>query len=364
MLQKTRPLLKRQQVVNCAKQFGDAVLFMTALSKYARLEATGLWRAGPNDQRREVIVSIGDATLVISDLKDQALTHWSLAAIERANPGTRPALFHPDGDPSETLEIADAEAEMIDAIETLRRVVERNRPKPGRLRLMGGIASVLLVAAAAIFWLPGALQDHTLRVVPLVKRAAIGNALLGQIERVSGTTCGTPRARAALSNLGTRLSAGSLIVLPAMTRSSLHLPGGMIVLNKNLFEDFESPDVAGGYILSELVHRMTRDPLAQMLSVISLRENFRLLTTGDVSDEALAAYAEYLMTQPARPAETDALLARFEDEKLHSTPYAQALDRTGETTLALIEGDPMSGKDTSPLISDADWLRVQNICGG
>ena len=62
---------------------------MTALKKYARLEATALWRAGPDVQRREVIVSIGDATLVISDLKDQALTHWSLAAVDRAKPALR-----------------------------------------------------------------------------------------------------------------------------------------------------------------------------------------------------------------------------------------------------------------------------------
>ena len=37
---------------------------------------------------------------------------------------------------------------------------------------------------------------------------------------------------------------------------------------------------------------------------------------------------------------------------------------TGETTLPLIEGDPMNGRLTEPLLSDADWLRLQNICGG
>ena len=89
-------------------------------------------------------MSIGDATLVISDLKDQALTHWSLAALARSNPGTRPAIFHPDGDPSETLEIPDSEGEMIDAIETLRRVVERRRPRPGRLRFAGVLTSALV----------------------------------------------------------------------------------------------------------------------------------------------------------------------------------------------------------------------------
>ncbi len=64
------------------------------------------------------------------------------------------------------------------------------------------------------------------------------------------------------------------------------------------------------------------------------------------------------------PAQVRQLLARFNDERLHRTPYAEALDITGETTLALIEGDPMAGQDTDPLINDSDWLRLQNICGG
>mgnify|MGYP005990444423 FL=1 len=48
---------------------------MTALTKYDRLEATGLWRPAPDGQRREVIVSIGNATLMISDMNDQAIAH-------------------------------------------------------------------------------------------------------------------------------------------------------------------------------------------------------------------------------------------------------------------------------------------------
>lgn len=337
---------------------------MTALTKYARLEATGLWRSSPDAQRREVVVSIGDATLVITDLKDQALAHWSLAALARANPGERPALYHPDGDPSETLEIDASEAEMIDAIETLRRLVERRRPKPGRLRLYGFVGSGLLVAAVALFWLPGALQDHTLRVVPKVKRASIGAALLKKIERVSGAACTNARGRASLAKLGTRLSAGQLIVLPAMTIPSIHLPGGLIALNKTLFEDYESPDIAAGYILSELVKRDVSDPLGEMLAAISLLENFRLLTTGEVSEAALSRYAEQLVSGTRHPAPVKALLDRFETQKLHSTPFARAREMAGATASALIKGDPMIGQETAPLLSDADWLRLQNICGG
>jgi hypothetical protein len=107
---------------------------MTALSQYERLEASGLWRASPDEQRREVIISLGDATLTITDMRDIALTHWSLAALERANPGKLPAIYHPDGDPGETLELDETATEMLDAIERLRRHIDRRRPKPWRLR--------------------------------------------------------------------------------------------------------------------------------------------------------------------------------------------------------------------------------------
>ena len=337
---------------------------MTALKKYARLEATGLWRASPDAQRREVILSIGDATLIISDLKDQALTHWSLAALERANPGKTPAIFHPDGDPSETIELPENETEMVEAIETLRRAIERSRPRPGRLRWFGVALSVALVAWLAFFWLPGALRDHTLTVVPKANRDAIGAALLKRIERVSGPACTDTGGLAALALLSARLQSGAHAVLPEMTRPSLHLPGNLIVLDRSMIEDFEEPDVAAGYIVTELTRRDASDPLRDLLRVVGLRENVRLLTTGDVSAAALDTYAEHLMTAAPVPVRLKDQLARFERAALRSTPYAYARDITGETTLPLIEGDPMNGKLTEPLISDANWLRLQAICGG
>lgn len=335
---------------------------MTALKKYARIEATGLWRATPDAQRRDVIVSMGDATLTVTDLKDQPLAHWSLAAVERANPGTRPAIYHPDGDPGETLELPENEAEMIDAIETLRRAITRTRPRPGRLRWVGVAASIVVVLAVALFWLPGAVQDHTLRVVPPAKRASIGAALLERIERVSGPACNDEAGRAALARLGARLSAGKLLILQDMTRPGLHLPGGLILLDHSVIEDFEEPDVAAGYVLTELAHRMASDPLRDMLSVVGLRENFRLLTTGDIAPHAMDSYAQHLMIQTPAAPDLALHLARFEKAQVRSTPYAYALDITGETTLPLIEGDPMYGRLTEPLLSDATWLRLQNIC--
>ena len=55
---------------------------MTALKKYQRLECTGLWRSDLSAQRREVILSFGKATLVLTDSQNRVLSHWSLIAVE------------------------------------------------------------------------------------------------------------------------------------------------------------------------------------------------------------------------------------------------------------------------------------------
>ena len=89
---------------------------MTALDDYAKLEAPGLWRPAADAQRQDVIVAVGEASLTVFDTRDSALAHWSLAAVDRANPGKTPAIYHPDGDPSETLELDSSEKEMIAAI--------------------------------------------------------------------------------------------------------------------------------------------------------------------------------------------------------------------------------------------------------
>jgi hypothetical protein len=337
---------------------------MTALSKYDRLETTGLWRPAPDGQRREVIVSIGNATLVMTDMNDQALTHWSLAAIARGTSATGPALYHPDGDTGETLELPEHEHEMIAAIETLRAAVSKRRPRPGRLRGLGMALSAATVGAVVLFWLPGAMRDNTLRVVPQVKREAIGVALIERMQRVTGPVCSDAAGLRALRRFGTRLETLKLAVVPALGRPGLHLPGGVIVLDRSVFENFDEPDVAAGYVLAELALQVERDPLAELLEVAGPLENFRLLTTGDISATALDAYAEHLMTAPAHVPDSANLLALFEAADVRSTPYARARDATGETVLELIEGDPMKGRETQPLIADATWLRLQSLCGG
>lgn len=335
---------------------------MKALKKYQRLEATGLWRPDPETQRREVVVSIGEATLIITDMKDQPLTHWSLPAVERANPGETPAIYFPDGDTNETLELAEDEAQMIKAIETLRSAISRGRPHPGRLRILSVLFSVAAVAALAVFWLPEALMRHTVSVVPETTRLALGRSLRDRIERVTGPACTPPAAASAVARLAQRTGAGDLVIVPGGTRMSLSLPGGITVLNRALVEDWEEPDVAAGFILAEAVRKRDVDPLAALLQASGPMASFRLLTTGEIPATVLDAYAELLMTQERPEAPQDALLEAFRATGIRSTPYARALHVTGETTLGLIEADPMAGQTTEPVLPDRYWIILQSIC--
>ncbi|MEX5730007.1 hypothetical protein Ga0609869_003360 [Rhodovulum iodosum] len=336
---------------------------MTALTQYQRLESPGLWREAPEAQRRDVIVTFGDNSLVISDLRETALAHWSLAAVERLNPGTRPALYSPGEDAVETLEIDDET--MIEAVEKVRAAVARGRPRRGRLRGLLLTASLAGVAALAAFWLPGALVRQTVSVVPAGVRAEIGGEVLRRMGRVAGQPCATSRDSTALRRLAARLAPGGglrLAVLPGGTARAVALPGGLIALNRALVEDYEDANVLAGFIVVAAARADQEDPLARLLREAGVMATLRLLTSGALPETTLADHAERLLTAPQAPLPDARLLAAFAAAELPSTPYAFARDVSGETVLGLIEADPMRGRTAPPVLSDSDWVRLQGTC--
>lgn len=337
---------------------------MTALNQYTKLETTGIWRAGRHTQRRDVVVSLGDATLAIFDMNDKALAHWSLAAVRRQNPGERPAIFSPGRDAEDWLELTDDT--MIDAIEQVRRVVEKNRPRKGRLRYYLAAGATTVVTALAIFWLPDAMIRHTVKVVPPAARADIGAQLLNTIQRVAGRPCATSDASDVLDTLARRLlpdRAVRLVVLSRGVTAAEHLPGGQILLNRALIEDFESPGPVAGFILAEDERARLLDPLERLLLDTGALSAFRLLITGQLPVETLENYAERLLLRPPAPITTADLLERFRLAKVSATPYAYALDISGEATLPLIEADPVRPDAETPILTDSQWVTLQGICG-
>lgn len=339
---------------------------MTALRKYQRLECGGLWRETPQDQRREVLVRFGDATLVLSDPKSgAAVSHWSLPAVERINKGQEPAIFAPGSDAAESLELDDPD--MIAALGTVRQAVQAATAKPGRLRgvlLAGAAAAVVL---AAVVWLPGALVSHTASVVPPAQRADIGQRALDDLIRVTGATCDNQLGLQALAALSERVfgpvDTPILYVLPEGVEQPLHLPGAVIILPRRLIEQANGPEAAAGAALVERLRMKAQDPIVPLLEYAGLRATFELLTTASLPDTALTGYGEAMLrsTPVALPDAT--VLAAFEAAQIPATPYALAIDPEGKATAALASNDPYKGLAPSPLIPDESWVALQGICG-
>ena len=340
---------------------------MTALTEYQRLECSGLWRETPESQRRDVIVTFGDATLVIKELpSERAVSHWSLPAVRRLNPSRMPALFSPGHDSGEELEIDDET--MIAAIGKVHAIIAARQPHPGRLRgfLLLGVAAAL--AAGVLVWLPGALIAHTAKVLPSSTRQEIGQAILVDLERLTGRPCAEPDGKAALQQLTDRVigtNDGKLVVLPEGLSTALHLPGNLVAIGGALIEQNDTPEVAAGFVLAERLRAEANDPVPDALRYAGFRAAFQLLTTGKVPQDAFRGYGERLLKAKPQPIEDSVLLKRFENAGVGSSAYAYALDKTGEKTLGLIEADPFAAEPPPlPLLNDTDWVALQGICTG
>jgi hypothetical protein len=338
---------------------------MTALQEYERLESSGVWSENGSAQKREVVVAFGNASLVIRDKNEEPLAHWSLPAVERINPGKTPAFYSPNPAGTETLQVDDPD--MITAIERVRLAIRKNSPHPGRLRLAVFAITLLTIGILTVFWLPGALVRHTSAIVPVEKRQQVGRQLARQIATLTGLPCTTRPGGQALNRLEARLfpdGSHRLAIMSAGIDGSRHLPGGMILLSKSLVEDFETVEVVAGYALTEAARADRMDPLQRMLFWAGTRPTLGLLTTGRLAEELNPEYAQHILQTKQTTPPTDQLIRRFSSASVSSSPYAYAVDVSGETTIGLIEADPLRGQAAVPLMSDHDWVALQDICGG
>lgn len=334
---------------------------MTVLEKYQRLEAEAIWRPAADAQRRDVIVSIGKATLTISTTNGMALAHWSLPAIVRLNAGETPAIYAPDPQAPETVEVADLE--MVSAIEQVLAAVRGMGRTPGRMRSTVMALSALAAVVALVVWGPGAITRYTASLVPDAAKRTIGAGLLTEMERVTGAPCNEPIGAAALGALEERLFPNGdtqLVVVPSAIAETGVLPGGAILIGHTLVEDFETPEVLAGFLMAADVRRNHESPLKDLLEAAGLRASTSLLTTAKLPAFALPRMAEWLAASTPAPVDEAALLRRMSDANINPAPYGYALDISGEKTENLISA---SQPTTPPLLSDGEWIALQGICG-
>lgn len=340
---------------------------MTALTDFQRLEAQGSWRAAPDAPLREVIVSVGEATLVLSDPRtDRPLSHWSLPAVIQLNPGALPAVYAPGlGSEEETVAIDDPL--MIQAIARVQGAVASHRAHSGRLRSGLLVLAILAVLGGLVFWLPGALVAHAARIAPPAQARDMGWAILADLEQGSGAVCRRESGQAVLDWLAPQLLGpdAAIRVVPGPIGGARRLPGDIYVIGSDLLRTASGPESAAAHLIAARLATRDEDLRQDAARHAGLLASLRLMTLGHLPQDAMRGFgAAMLSAPPPRPTDAD-LLSSLTEHGIPAEPYARTLDPTGQTVLPLIEGDPFrNAPPARALLTDEQWLALQQICAG
>ncbi len=263
---------------------------MTALSKYEVLEASAQWRASPEADHREVLLSFGKTTLVISDFNEAPLTHWSLMATHQIAQGQQgAAVFAADDDGHETLEVTDPL--MIEAITAISDASRRGKSGSNRrwpLRLL----AVAMLAGMLLWQGPGLLRQQARALITGEHAVLLSDRILARLPQA----CTTPDGSRALQAL---LPGVPIRILPLDQSAANRLPDGRILLsNTDLVET--GSDAAD--VLSKLSAAQTApDVLTRWSRSAPLSDIINLLRAGALSPDQVSALAEIATTGPASP---------------------------------------------------------------
>jgi len=123
----------------------------------------------------------------------------------------------------------------------------------------------------------------------------------------------------------------------------------------------DDPAVAAGFILAGRASALHMDPLEALLQQAGLGTTFRLLTTGEIPDAILRENAAALLASPAPAADPDLLRQTLAAAQIPQAPYLAATDaRTGN--MPDLGQDPLAGQEIPLILTDSDWVSLQNIC--
>ena len=334
---------------------------MTALKKYDRLECTGLWRSHLTAQKREVVLSFGKATLVLTDTQNRALSHWSLAAVEVQKGKMGQATLRPGLDAEESIEITDKV--MLEALLKVKKEISQTRPHPGKLRLIIGIVILATISLGTIFFGPQAFVSYASKVLPDAKLLQLTEALGERIGQLAGPYCKNPEGNIAAQKLTKRLKSKNLrqiSVLPGRRDKAIVIPGGMVILFENMINTTNNPEVTAGYILSALADYEYEEPVQLHLSKVGFPVSLGLIMSNQLSKPQIDKLAKNALALLPNPASNKTLLDSFRTAKVSSTPFARMLNN--EASVYLISNDPFPKKSPNLILPDGAWLGIQSIC--
>ncbi|MEO0387800.1 MAG: hypothetical protein AAF281_09760 [Pseudomonadota bacterium] len=329
---------------------------MTALEQYERLEAVGQWRLG-SEAWQEVLVSFGNASLVLADFNEAPLAHWALAGvavIERTPEGVR---YAPDGAADEALLIQDAA--MIEAIAAVTAMARTAPPAPARRRWPWAVAlAACALALLAAFALPDLLRARAFALIPEERARLVGDRL-----ETGFSECRYGPGRAALEALLARagLAGRRVVVVRAEAPAFARLPGGTLLLSRALLRDSADAATFAGWLTLAAQLSAEDTVLKRYIEAMTVPGAAGFLISGEIDGQARAAMATALRegTPPLPRHAVARALAQLRDAGIQDAGLRRALSRQYPD---LASAGPATPAQQRPVLGDQAWIALSAIC--
>ena len=157
---------------------------------------------------------------------------------------------------------------------------------------------------------------------------------------------------------------GGIRVISGLGVPSAHLPGGLVLVDRDLVVQQDSPEVLAGYVLMERTIMALNDPLARLIREGGTGATFGVIFRRRIPDTELRVHAASVPYRPRHPFPEAELLDRFREAGFPSTPFAHSLHGADGLSEAISAGNPLEGGVYSPLLTDGEWLGLQAACVG
>lgn len=230
-----------------------------------------------------MVVSVGTATLVLTDLADRLLGHWALAGVSVVGrEGIATVYGMAEG---ETLTIRDRE--IVAAIAAASDLLPRRAPAARRIPLGPILAVAALVALALAA--PGLVRMQAASMVPPERAVEIADEMLIAAVARHGPPCEPREARPAISRLTKAVAPASpprLRIVPLGRPAAIALPGAAVLVDRTLAA--RDPDAA----VAAARRALGTDPVTDLMRAAGTTGSLRYLLTGRIPDATLQRATE------------------------------------------------------------------------
>jgi Zn-dependent protease with chaperone function len=350
-----------------------------------------------------VVVGATQTGLAITKSDSGEVTVWNYADLRKLPDQAREGglLLTSRNTPEARLNLFDAA--LVEQINHLCPDLQQKEvPKGSYYRIakwsVGAVGSVLLI----MFVIIPAMANTMARLIPLEREIALGQTVLGQIERFLGGSdenqlaCSNPAGLRALDKMTARLTGGfdtpyeyNIQVFDHKMINAFAVPGGQIVLMDGLIQAASSPEEVAGVLGHEMGHVDNRDSTRAILRTAGTAGILGMVL-GDFSGGAaiLLASEQVINASYAQTAETNADVfahERFAEAKLPSARLADFFlglideDAGDEQSIlshlashpdlggradAAVAADIIGEGAFDPVLTDSEWQDFRNICSG